>query len=76
MPPGTMGWPIFGETAGFLKQGPDFMKGKRARYLFLGAFFIIPIFCYFPLTTLLVLEMKYFFKYYCSSTNNQPLLSS
>ncbi|XP_057443589.1 cytochrome P450 85A-like isoform X2 [Lotus japonicus] len=32
MPPGTMGWPIFGETAGFLKQGPDFMKGKRARY--------------------------------------------
>lgn len=32
MPPGTMGWPIFGETGGFLKQGPDFMKGKRARY--------------------------------------------
>ncbi|KAJ1400898.1 Cytochrome P450 [Sesbania bispinosa] len=32
MPPGTMGWPIFGETAGFLKQGPDFMKSKRARY--------------------------------------------
>ncbi|XP_027361044.1 cytochrome P450 85A-like isoform X1 [Abrus precatorius] len=32
MPPGTMGWPIFGETAGFLKQGPDFMKCKRARY--------------------------------------------
>ncbi|XP_061340195.1 cytochrome P450 85A-like [Gastrolobium bilobum] len=32
MPPGTMGWPIFGETAGFLKHGPDFMKAKRARY--------------------------------------------
>ncbi|KAE9605590.1 hypothetical protein Lal_00025543 [Lupinus albus] len=32
IPPGTMGWPIFGETAGFLKQGPDFMKCKRARY--------------------------------------------
>ncbi|KAK7274992.1 hypothetical protein RIF29_16098 [Crotalaria pallida] len=32
IPPGTMGWPIFGETAGFLKQGPDFMKSKRARY--------------------------------------------
>ncbi|KAI4314064.1 hypothetical protein L6164_027006 [Bauhinia variegata] len=32
MPPGTMSWPIFGETAAFLKQGPDFMKNKRARY--------------------------------------------
>ncbi|KAI4358004.1 hypothetical protein L6164_001913 [Bauhinia variegata] len=32
MPPGTMGWPIFGETAAFLKKGPDFMKNKRARY--------------------------------------------
>ncbi|KAK4260983.1 hypothetical protein QN277_004039 [Acacia crassicarpa] len=32
VPPGTMGWPVFGETSGFLKQGPDFMKDKRARY--------------------------------------------
>ncbi|KAF7809026.1 cytochrome P450 85A-like [Senna tora] len=32
VPPGTMGWPIFGETSGFLKQGPDFMKAKKARY--------------------------------------------
>ncbi|KAI4358002.1 hypothetical protein L6164_001911 [Bauhinia variegata] len=32
MPPGTMGWPIFGETAGFFKKGPNFMKNKRARY--------------------------------------------
>ncbi|XP_010528424.1 PREDICTED: cytochrome P450 85A2-like [Tarenaya hassleriana] len=36
LPPGTMGWPIFGETTDFLKQGPDFMKTKRARY---GNFF-------------------------------------
>ncbi len=31
LPPGTMGWPVFGETTEFLKQGPDFMKHKRAR---------------------------------------------
>lgn len=31
VPPGTMGWPIFGETSRFLKQGPAFMKDKRAR---------------------------------------------
>ncbi|XP_008775849.2 cytochrome P450 85A-like [Phoenix dactylifera] len=32
LPPGTMGWPVFGETTQFLKQGPDFMKKQRARY--------------------------------------------
>ncbi|GFY88753.1 brassinosteroid-6-oxidase 1 [Actinidia rufa] len=32
LPPGTMGWPFFGETTEFLKQGPDFMKNKRARF--------------------------------------------
>ncbi|GFZ10932.1 brassinosteroid-6-oxidase 2 [Actinidia rufa] len=32
LPPGTMGWPVFGETTEFLKQGPDFMKNKRARF--------------------------------------------
>ncbi|KAL9231278.1 hypothetical protein vseg_006524 [Gypsophila vaccaria] len=32
LPPGTMGWPIFGETTEFLKQGPLFMKTQRARY--------------------------------------------
>ncbi|KAE9615728.1 Cytochrome P450 85A [Lupinus albus] len=32
LPPGTMGWPIFGETTEFLKQGPNFMKTQRARY--------------------------------------------
>ncbi|MED6172757.1 Cytochrome P450 85A [Stylosanthes scabra] len=31
-----MGWPLFGETTEFLKQGPNFMKNKRARY---GSFF-------------------------------------
>lgn len=31
LPPGTMGWPLFGETAEFLKQGPNFMKSQRAR---------------------------------------------
>uniref|UniRef100_A0A6N2LEU0 Cytochrome P450 85A n=1 Tax=Salix viminalis TaxID=40686 RepID=A0A6N2LEU0_SALVM len=36
LPPGTMGWPIFGETTEFLKQGPKFMKNQRARY---GSFF-------------------------------------
>lgn len=36
LPPGTMGWPIFGETTEFLKQGPDFMKNQRLRY---GSFF-------------------------------------
>ncbi|CAI9785304.1 unnamed protein product [Fraxinus pennsylvanica] len=32
LPPGTMGWPFFGETTEFLKQGPEFMKNQRARY--------------------------------------------
>ncbi|KAM3393477.1 hypothetical protein ACQJBY_014279 [Aegilops geniculata] len=32
LPPGTMGWPLFGETTGFLKQGPSFMKERRLRY--------------------------------------------
>ncbi|XP_059655033.1 cytochrome P450 85A1-like [Cornus florida] len=36
LPPGTMGWPLFGETTEFLRQGPDFMKNQRARY---GSFF-------------------------------------
>ncbi|EEF36429.1 cytochrome P450, putative [Ricinus communis] len=36
LPPGTMGWPVFGETTEFLKQGPNFMKNQRARY---GNFF-------------------------------------
>lgn len=31
LPPGTMGWPIIGETTEFLKQGPNFMKNQRAR---------------------------------------------
>nr|CAD1841259.1 unnamed protein product [Ananas comosus var. bracteatus] len=32
LPPGTMGWPLFGETTEFLKQGPSFMKNQRLRY--------------------------------------------
>ncbi|KAL5217832.1 hypothetical protein ABZP36_018516 [Zizania latifolia] len=32
LPPGTMGWPLFGETTEFLKQGPSFMKARRVRY--------------------------------------------
>ncbi|XP_058756884.1 cytochrome P450 85A-like [Vicia villosa] len=36
LPPGTMGWPVFGETTEFLKQGPNFMKNQRLRF---GSFF-------------------------------------
>ncbi|CAO2817303.1 unnamed protein product [Amaranthus hypochondriacus] len=32
LPPGTMGWPILGETSYFLKQGPNFMNNQRSRY--------------------------------------------
>nr|KYP69816.1 Cytochrome P450 85A [Cajanus cajan] len=32
MPPGSLGFPFVGETLKFLKQGPDFMKGRRSRY--------------------------------------------
>ncbi|PKA50134.1 Cytochrome P450 85A1 [Apostasia shenzhenica] len=32
IPPGTMGWPLFGETTEFLKQGPNFLKNQKARY--------------------------------------------
>ncbi|XP_078430122.1 cytochrome P450 85A-like [Wolffia australiana] len=32
LPPGTMGWPLAGETMEFLKRGPNFMKNQRARY--------------------------------------------
>lgn len=31
LPPGTMGWPLFGETTEFLKLGPSFMKARRLR---------------------------------------------
>ncbi|XP_051121017.1 cytochrome P450 85A1-like [Andrographis paniculata] len=36
LPPGTMGWPVVGETTEFLKQGPSFMKNQRSRF---GSFF-------------------------------------
>lgn len=39
LPPGTMGWPLFGETTDFIKQGPDFMKKQRARFVSWGWFF-------------------------------------
>ncbi|KAJ4760109.1 cytochrome P450 family protein [Rhynchospora pubera] len=32
LPPGTMGWPLVGETFDFMKQGPDFMNNRRKRY--------------------------------------------
>ncbi|KAL0446989.1 UNVERIFIED_CONTAM: cytochrome [Sesamum latifolium] len=32
VPPGTMGWPFFGETNEFLKLGPQFMRNQKARY--------------------------------------------
>lgn len=42
LPPGTMGWPFFGETSEFLKQGPEFMKNQRARLVsFICKLFLI-----------------------------------
>ncbi|XP_062150209.1 cytochrome P450 85A-like [Alnus glutinosa] len=32
LPPGTMGWPLFGETVEFLKGGPSFMENQKAKY--------------------------------------------
>lgn len=34
LPPGTMGWPVLGETAVFFKQGPSFMQNRKDRYSF------------------------------------------
>lgn len=31
LPPGTMGWPFFGETKEFVQKGPDFMKTQRQK---------------------------------------------
>ena len=31
LPPGSMGFPFFGETTKFVTQGPSFMKTQRAR---------------------------------------------
>ena len=42
LPPGTMGWPLFGETTDFIKQGPDFMKKQRARFVSLFLFYFLP----------------------------------
>lgn len=33
LPPGSMGFPFFGETAKFVTQGASFMKMRRARYV-------------------------------------------
>lgn len=41
LPPGTMGWPVFGETTEFLKQGPSFMKNQRARSFFFWVYSLI-----------------------------------
>ncbi|KAJ4767849.1 Cytochrome P450 family protein [Rhynchospora pubera] len=32
LPPGTMGWPLIGESISFLKRGPDFVTAHRTRY--------------------------------------------
>ncbi|XP_051149270.1 cytochrome P450 85A1-like [Andrographis paniculata] len=32
LPPGTMGWPLFGETKDFIQKGPQFMIAQRQRY--------------------------------------------
>ncbi|KAE8719194.1 hypothetical protein F3Y22_tig00109972pilonHSYRG00237 [Hibiscus syriacus] len=32
LPPGTMGWPVLGETTEFIKSGPSFMRKQRAKY--------------------------------------------
>ena len=80
MPPGTMGWPIFGETAVFLKKGPDFMKGQKARYLPFSRcpfyFFLFFLFFFFGCTHLIIsLETKQIFLFNFYKIFPQTLLN-
>lgn len=58
VPPGTMGWPIFGETSGFLKQGPKFMKAKRSRYKYI-IYYCYVCLLYIIMSSTLTLSLKH-----------------
>lgn len=46
VPPGSMGWPLFGQTLKFYKQGPNFMTKQKSRYVLMYTYLyniIIPM---------------------------------
>ena len=61
LPPGTMGWPFFGETNEFLKLGPNFMKRQTTRLplIYVNSSFVLTRIFWFSCVTNLMSHIGY-----------------